>query len=579
MIVGTAGHIDHGKTALVRALTGVDTDRLPEEKRRGITIELGFAPLVLGNGVTAAVVDVPGHEALVRTMVAGATGFDAALLVIAANDGVMPQTREHLAILGLLGVTRAVIAVTKCDLVDAEWRALVLADVRALLAETPLREAALVCVSSVTGEGIGDLRGALDLVLAASHGADGSAGAVSAADLFRLPVDRAFTVKGTGTVVTGTVWSGSVTIDEIVRVMPAGRTARVRGIEAHGIAVARATPGSRSALALAGVDLADVARGQVIVNGDAWRSTTVLRADVALLAGAVVRVRPRTRLRLHLGTAEVGARILVVGEPFGPGTARPARLVLDAPIVARAGDRFVIRGGARLTTLGGGVVTDPQPAHRRARPWPHAHASATERLDWMLEPAGEAGVPVSILPVTLGLARGALDSLLAAHEQAGQMGREGTRVLAAKALAAILGRRAPARPAVPPTPELDADRAWLLERLRAAAAAPPSGPELTAERGRPVLPALRTLEKDGSIVAIERDRWYEAGVVAALVQTLARELSAGAERTPAELREIVGVSRKFLVPFLEFCDRQGYTVRTERGRSAGPALRRHQTVG
>ena len=259
MILGTAGHIDHGKTTLVRALTGVDTDRLPEEKRRGITIELGFAPLTLPGLGVAGVVDVPGHEAFVRTMLAGATGIDAALLVIAADEGVMPQTREHLAILGLLQVDVGVVALTKRDLVDDDWLALVIDDVRTALAGTPLAAAPIVPVSATTGTGLAELTAAIGEALRAAPARDDS-------DLFRLPIDRVFTVKGTGTVVTGTVWSGRVTRDDVVRLLPGERTARVRAVQAHGSAIDRPSPGSRIALALAGVDVADVARGQVAVT-------------------------------------------------------------------------------------------------------------------------------------------------------------------------------------------------------------------------------------------------------------------------------------------------------------------------
>ncbi|NUQ20354.1 MAG: selenocysteine-specific translation elongation factor, partial [Gemmatimonadaceae bacterium] len=227
MILGTAGHIDHGKTTLVRALTGVDTDRLPEEKKRGITIELGFAPLELPGVGTLGVVDVPGHEAFVRTMLAGATGVDLALLVIAADEGVMPQTREHLAILSLLAVRGGVVALTKCDLVEDEWLALVTDDVRTAVEGSPLADAPIVPVSATTGAGLDALR---DAIAAAAR----QMPARDPDDLFRMPIDRSFSVKGTGTVVTGTVWSGSLASDATVRILPSGRVARVRGVQSHG---------------------------------------------------------------------------------------------------------------------------------------------------------------------------------------------------------------------------------------------------------------------------------------------------------------------------------------------------------
>src|SRR5690349_1007191 len=259
MILGTAGHIDHGKTALVRALTGVDTDRLPEEKRRGITIDLGFAPLTLDNGDVVGVVDVPGHEGFVRTMVAGATGIDLALLVIAADEGPMPQTREHLAILELLGVPKLIVVLSKSDLVESDWLAVVSDDVRSLLKPTPFADAEIVATSVVSGVGIPELRASLQRT---SQNAERR----SSEDLFRLPVDRAFSVKGTGTVVTGTVWSRHVSVDATVRVMPLGVSARVRGLHTHGAAVKTIGPGMRAAIALAGIEPQAAARGVTLVT-------------------------------------------------------------------------------------------------------------------------------------------------------------------------------------------------------------------------------------------------------------------------------------------------------------------------
>jgi selenocysteine-specific elongation factor len=251
VILGTAGHIDHGKTTLVKALTGVDTDRLPEEKRRGITIDLGFAPLELEGIGTVGIVDVPGHEAFVRTMVAGATGIDMALLVIAADEGVMPQTREHLAILDHLGVSRGVVALTKSDMVDGDWLELVRADAAAFLEGSRLAGARIVAVSATKGEGIAELRRALVAVAREVPARD-------TGDLFRLPIDRVFTVKGTGTVVTGTVWSGSLTDGATVRIMPWDHETRVRGLQTHGQSVTEIHAGDRAAVALAGVAVAGV---------------------------------------------------------------------------------------------------------------------------------------------------------------------------------------------------------------------------------------------------------------------------------------------------------------------------------
>ncbi|MEX0909398.1 MAG: selenocysteine-specific translation elongation factor, partial [Gemmatimonadaceae bacterium] len=358
MILGTAGHIDHGKTALVRALTGVDTDRLPEEKRRGITIDLGFAPLHLDGLGTIGVIDVPGHEAFVRTMLAGATGVDLALLVVAADEGVMPQTREHLTILTLLGVRAGVVALTKTDLVDADWLELVTADVAAVLEGSGLQRASIVPVSATTGAGLDDLRAAIRAAAASVIARDTD-------DLFRMPIDRAFSVHGTGTVVTGTVWSGTLR-KGAATVFPCALPVRVRDLQTHGASVESVSAASRAAVALSGATVEQAGRGAVLVAGEGWAESSVLLAELTL-SGSHVAVTPRTRVRLHLGAADVGARARLF-EPRAGQIQQPARIRLDEPVVARAGDRFVLRAGSPLEVIAGGVVTDPLPADRRPKP-------------------------------------------------------------------------------------------------------------------------------------------------------------------------------------------------------------------
>ena len=351
LTLGTAGHIDHGKTALVRALTGVDTDRLPEEKARGISIALGYAPLDLPSG-RVSVVDVPGHERFVRTMVAGATGIDLYLMVVAADDGVMPQTREHAAVLAALGVTVGVVAVTKADVADP-GRAL--SEAAALLPGAPA-----VAVSSVTGDGLDVLRDAL------SQAADR---VVPRSDegVLRLHVDRAFTIRGAGTVVTGTLWSGEAVRGDRVTILPAGRRARIRAVEVHDEAVERAGAGQRVALNLAGADRDEVARGDVIVGEGARTAAAgtssprdaplapTYRVDVAL-SWATPESRPDggARVAVHHGTRETAARLAELGGRF-------FQLRLEEPIVPAHGDRLVIRSLAPPDTLGGGVVLDPSP--------------------------------------------------------------------------------------------------------------------------------------------------------------------------------------------------------------------------
>ena len=608
MIIGTAGHIDHGKTTLVRALTGVDTDRLPEEKKRGITIELGFAPLVLPGIGTAGVVDVPGHEAFVRTMLAGATGIDLALLVVAADEGMMPQTREHLAILSLLAVHGGVVALTKTDLVDDEWLALVTEDVRNALAASPLTDAPIIPVSATTGAGLDALRDALAATAAHLPARDPD-------DLFRMPVDRSFTVKGTGTVVTGTVWSGSLPADATIRIMPAGRTARVRGIQSHGSATSVATPGARVALSLAGVERDDVPRGSWIITDPEWPPSKVLRADVALLEDAAP-LGPRTRVRFHLGTQDVGARIVAAGGALTPGAIRGARVLLDEPVLARAGDRFVLRLPSPAATIGGGVVADPSPAVARPRPWP-AKLTVSERLRAALAEGAGQGVARRTLPVRLGIAPATAAALVREHAEA--VATSDGRLVAAAVVesasvrtTALVGdhhRRFPLEAGIPLaalrgalgvassvidlalgrlaqagavdvvgasarlagwTPTLGAAEsavaAAVEARLRSAGREPPSVAELAAAVGADPRPVLRFLERQGTVVAVEEDRYYLASELAALVDGLRSGMLSGRVYSPAELRDLTGLSRKYLIPFLEYCDRHGVTARQDSGR-------------
>jgi selenocysteine-specific elongation factor len=351
LTVGTAGHVDHGKTWLVRALTGKDTDRLPEEKARGISIDLGYAPLELPDGRRLSVVDVPGHERFVRTMVAGATGIDLFLLVIDATEGARLQTHEHLAIIRLLGIHDGVVAVTKADAVDAESLELALEDARELVPGTPV-----VAVSAKTGEGLGELRGAL------ARAADALQQAVAreAGAPTRLFVDRAFTLRGIGTVTTGTLWSGSIGAGDELRVDPAGLDVRVRSVHVHDQPVERAEAGQRVAVSLPGVERHVLGRGDALVEPDAF--PTSYRLDVVL--EELSPIPHGLRVRLHHGTAESAARVVRVGERF-------AQLRLSSPAVAARDDRVVLRTD---TTVGGGRVLDPAPPR-------HADEIRLQRLE------------------------------------------------------------------------------------------------------------------------------------------------------------------------------------------------------
>jgi selenocysteine-specific elongation factor len=486
--IGTAGHIDHGKTALVRALTGVDTDRLPEEKRRGISIALGYAPLELPSGRRLSVVDVPGHERFVRTMVAGATGIDLYLMVVAADDGVMPQTREHAAVLEGLGVRTGVVAITKTDVADP---AIAADEARALLpgAET-------VEVSARTGAGLDELRAALDRVTASVPERGGGDG------LARLHVDRVFTIRGAGTVVTGTLWSGAVAHGDEVTVLPAGRRARVRGVEVHDRHIERAEAGQRVALNLAGVARDEVARGDVIVARGTPPEPS-FRIDAALeWASPDARPDQGARVAVHHGTREVPARLAELGGRF-------AQLRLEAPLVPLRGDRVVIRSLAPPDTLGGGVVLDPAPPRHGPSRDLLARLARIERGEPEPEPATAA---------------------------------------------APAPAREPAPAAAPPP--LDPGALAAEERLRAAGHEPPPDAELGAPPD-----ALAALRAHGRALRLGRGMHVHADVFADVRARVEARIERDGEITLAGLRDELGTSRRYAQALLEALDAARVTLR------------------
>lgn len=365
LIVGTAGHIDHGKSALVRALTGVDPDRLPEEKRRGITIDLGFADLELDD-LRIGFVDVPGHERFVKNMLAGAHGIDLLALVIAADEGVMPQTREHFDICRLLGVSNGLVVITKTDLVDEEMLVLVEDDARELIAGSFLADAPLVSVSSRTGAGMDQLKSQLvDL---------GKRVPPRSQDFTtRLPIDRAFSMKGFGAVVTGTLISGKITEGDELELLPLKVNVRVRGLQVHNKSVHDAHAGQRTAVNLAGIDTAQIERGMVLAPAGRLRPTQIVDAWIDVLPGASRAVRSRSRVRFHIGATEVLGRVRVLGDSsVEPGSAGLAQLRLEAPVVAVHGDRFILRSYSPAETIAGGVIVDPFATKHRGREMDHA---------------------------------------------------------------------------------------------------------------------------------------------------------------------------------------------------------------
>ncbi|HET7053392.1 MAG TPA: selenocysteine-specific translation elongation factor [Solirubrobacterales bacterium] len=479
LTVGTAGHIDHGKTALVRALTGHDTDRLAEERRRGISIELGFAALDLGDR-RLSLVDVPGHERLVRTMIAGASGIDLFLLVVAADDGTMPQTHEHLAVLRALGVEAGAIALSKVDLVDAEARLLAEAECEELLPGVPL-----VAVSARSGEGLDALRAALAGAAARAEPEQ----TLSTAEPV-LHVDRRFTVAGRGTVVTGTLWSGTLARGQRVVLLPGEREARIRSIEVHGGAREAVGPRQRVALNLAGLRREEVFRGDVVtVPGAAVAAT--YRLDVELLDGAA-EIAGERRVQVHLGARESPARIV----DLGGGS---VQLRLERPLLARRGDRVVVRRIAPPDTLGGGIVRDPAPARhgpdRRRAPL-RSHPTAAEGGDLSPSKGGKVDNP-------------------------GPLARQ---VLAA----------------------LEADG----PRPR------PAGPlaEALGTEKRQVEAALRELVAASEVVRVARDVAYPAPTYARLREAVAELSRRGGSTSIAEVRDELGLSRKYAQALLERLD-------------------------
>jgi selenocysteine-specific elongation factor len=361
IVLGTAGHIDHGKTSLIKALTGVDTDRLKEEKERGITIELGFASLTLPSGVRMGIVDVPGHEKFVKHMVAGAWGIDMVALIVAADEGIMPQTREHLDICRLLNVRKGFVIITKIDLADEELIELVEQEVRDFINGTFLDGHPIVKISSATGQGIPDVVKALELLAKETDERPTSG-------IFRLPIDRVFVMKGFGTVVTGTLVSGRVRLGDTVQILPSGHEAKVRGIQLHNQPVEAARAGQRTALNLQGLEKALIKRGEVACHPGTLEATEVLDGELEHLASSPRSLRNRVQQRFHIGTSLIPARIILLDrEELKPGEKGMAQFRLETPVVALPQDRFVIRGSSAVQTLGGGIVLNNHPVrHRRS---------------------------------------------------------------------------------------------------------------------------------------------------------------------------------------------------------------------
>ncbi len=623
LILGTAGHIDHGKTSLVRALTGIDTDRLKEEKARGITIELGFAHLDLPGGIRFGIVDVPGHERFVRTMVAGVGGMDMVMLVIAADEGVMPQTREHLDILRLLGVKNGLVALTKADMVDPDWLALVTEEVREFTAGSFLEQAPIVAVSSRSGEGLDELRRQLARLAedAAEKRREG---------YFRLPVDRVFTVAGFGTVVTGTLLSGEIRVGDELELLPSGREGKVRGIQAHGAKVEKGLAGQRLAVNLQGIDLDQVRRGDVAAPRGVFRATRAVDARLDYLASAPRQLKHRATLRLHSATYEVPAQVILLDrDTLQPGESAHVQLRLKAPALLLSGDSYILRISSPATTVGGGVVLDPFPPRRRRR--------SSEALRLLEALGGDehqaaisliisqsllSGVTFEEILLRCGIPRKAADAALSALLASGevqQMTREPRIFLAREAvetlkrgmleeLAAYLAanplkegmgkeelktrlpKRSDQRFFTPLLASLERDGHVVPDReivrpagqatrkaapddglgggiaafLREKGIEPPTVKEVMERFRRDektVRDNLALLTRAGQVVRISADLFYGAEALDGLREKLLAHLREKGEITPPEYRDLTGLSRKFLIPLLEHFDSEKLTIR------------------
>ncbi len=623
IILGTAGHIDHGKTSLIKAMTGIDTDRLKEEKERGITIELGFASLDLPGGRLLGIVDVPGHEKFIKNMVAGATGIDIVVMIIAADEGVMPQTREHMEICMLLGVRHGLVAMTKIDLVDEEWLELALEDIRDFSRGTFLEDSSILPVSSVTGQGIPELITALDEIA-------GDIPPRPPSGLFRLPIDRVFTMKGFGTVITGTLVSGKVTVGDTIMVYPSGITSKVRGIQVHNQSADSAEAGMRTAINFQGLDKAAVQRGEVLSSPGALISSYMVDLSFHYLPSNKKPLKNRTLVRMHTGTSEVlGHLILLEQEELPPGHTALAQIRLYLPVAIVKDDRFVIRSYSPIRTIGGGQVLNPTPQkHKRLKPdiisgLQHLTDEDPENvITYHIQQAGYNGVSFSHLKIMSNLGGKQLDTILQHllsqrtilqtdkenriyihqttfetlqqksakylakyHEtnplKAGmpkeELRSKFPRLSNSKLFNLVLNQMIKSKQIVQEenTVRLESHRVSLgvdqadvrrkiLNAYQEGGLQPPYFREFTKtldadpKRTKEV---LMHLVEEGQIVKTKEDLYFHARAVDELKNRLVEFLKSHGEITTPQFKEMTGVSRKYVIPLIEYFDSKNVTLR------------------
>ncbi len=626
MIIGSAGHIDHGKTALVKALTGVDADRLKEEKARGITIDLGYAYHALPDGEVLGFVDVPGHERLIHNMLAGATGIDFVLLVVAADDGVMPQTREHVHIVHLLGLARGAVALTKIDRVAPARVAEVTAQIQALLVSSTLAQAPIYPVSSITGDGITALRAHLEAAAreTRTRETDGH---------FRLAIDRCFTLTGSGTVVTGTVYSGQVQVGDMLIVSPAGKRVRVRGIHAQNHPAQRGHAGQRCALNLAGMEKSEIERGDWLLSPAAHAPTTRVDMRLTLLSSETKALTDRTPVHAHLGATDVLARVTVLQGPIAPGDDGRIQLVFDRPVAALHGDRVILRDQSARRTIGGGVVLDPfAPARKRRTPARLAMLDALEQptasaallallaqspfgvdldrfaLTWNRRPDDWRDVPMRVIetpPTRLAVAahhwsalqQALIDALAAQHTNAPDVLGFNAVQLRARAAAQLpwpafsvlmeglleegrLARRGAWLHLPGHVIKLSVAEARLWERVAPLLRAEPFQPPRVRDIARTlglnevqVRALLQRVAMLGDVYLVAHDHYFDRDAVDALARiarALAEEVG---EVRAADFRDRIKTGRKLAIHILECFDRMGFSRRVgEAHRLRNPLL-------
>ncbi|MFC1505192.1 selenocysteine-specific translation elongation factor [Thermodesulfobacteriota bacterium] len=623
VILGTAGHIDHGKTSLIKAITGINTDRLKEEQQRGITIELGFASMDLPSGQHLGIVDVPGHEKFVKNMVAGATGIDIVAMVIAADEGVMPQTREHLEICALLGVRYGIVVLTKIDMVDEEWLELVIDDVTAFTQGTFLEGQPILPVSSATGQGIQAFVATLETISAQIPERPPSS-------IFRLPIDRVFTMKGFGTVITGTLVSGQVRVGDTIMIYPSTITSKVRGLQVHNQSVDQATPGLRTAINFQGLEKASVNRGEVLSTPGALKPSYMVDGEIHYLKSNKKPLKNRTRVRFHTGTSEImGILILLDRDELLPGETVAAQIRLDQPVALVRDDRFVLRSYSPIRTIGGGPILNPiPPKHKRFKQETIDSLQALmekapeDTIALHIDSSGYHGVAFSDLILMTNLTEKRLENALQpllSQQAVIQVDKDNRIYIHQNTFATLKTQMTgylnqyhtdnPLRAGMP-TEELKSkfplaigarllnqiiqqmvkdklvvqaedtirlsdhkvslglDQAAVKEKLlqtyAQSALQPPYFKEVVKTLDmdpQRTRDVLQLMVAEGQLVKAKEDLYFHAQALDGLKKRLVAFLSDHDEITTPQFKEMTGASRKFVIPLLEYFDAKNITIR------------------